>query len=291
MLLSNATLQDAILRLMRGFSIEAMPRETHKAQEWRAILHPGARIYLTRLPKADFAETVAAAKRVYEAGFVPVPHLTARSVETADDLYEHTSALVDAGVDDILLVAGSQPKPLGPFENTMQVLESGVLQRAGVRFVGVAGHPEEHPAVTNAQLDEALEWKNSYARSSGLAMYVVTQFFFEAAPVIAWERRVRERGNRLPIHVGFHGLTNAARLLKYAISCGIGSSIKALGERSNVLKAAAVRSPEHLVVAIARATLDDPASRFASAHFFPLGAFDGTAKWADAVVQQRIRLR
>lgn len=282
MLLGNATLHDATLRLMHDFSIEATPRETRKAGEWGVVLRPGTRIFLTRLPKADFSETVEAAKRVRAAGFIPVPHITVRSVESAKDLYECISALAESGVDDILLIAGSQTAPLGPFDNTMQVLESGVLQETGIRRVGVAGHPEEHPAVSSAKLEAALEWKNAIAPASGFEMYVVTQFFFDSAKVIAWERRTRALGNRLPIHVGFHGMTSTATLLKYAISCGIGSSIKALGTRSGVLKAA-VRSPEPLLFDIARATLEDSASCFASAHFFPLGAFEGTARWAAAL--------
>lgn len=274
-----------VAALMHDFSIEATPRETHHADEWQSLLEPGTRIYIPRLPKASFAETVAAARRLRRAGFRPVPHLAARTIPNERDLCESLSLLTDAGVDDVLVIAGSQSQPAGEFESTMQLLDTGAFEEAGIERIGVAGHPEGHPYVSETDLRHAIDWKNTFAASSGVKMYIVTQFFFDAAPVIAWEKGLRERGNRLPIDVGFHGMTNAASLFKYAVSCGIGASIKALGERADVLRTLAVRSPEDLLIEIAQAKERDPSSLFTSAHFYPLGAFAPTAKWAAELSQ------
>lgn len=283
----DSRLQGALARLVRDFSIEATPRETHHAQEWKAILAAGTRIYIPRLPKGVFTDTLEAAKRIVAAGFKAVPHLTARTIVDRRELYECLTRLIAAGVDEILVVAGSQMHATGEYESTMQLLETGAFQRARIKRIGVAGHPEDHPHVAEADLQRAIDAKNAFAATSGIDMYVVTQFFFDAAPVVAWEQRLRERGNRLPIHVGFHGTTSAASLLRYALSCGVGTSIAALGERANVLKASVDRSPDRLITAIANATLEDPSSLFEKAHFFPFGAFASTARFATELAGSR----
>jgi methylenetetrahydrofolate reductase (NADPH) len=280
---------DGIVAFMRGFSIEALPRETERMTEF-AVLPPRTNVYLTRLPKADFGETVRAARRVREAGFRPVPHVTARTIRDVAELRADLGALALAGVDEILLVAGSQETHAGAFADTLQVLASGEIERAGIARVGVAGHPEGHPTAEEATLDAALAEKNAFARRTGLELYLVTQFFFDETPVIEWERRVRALGNRLPVHVGFHGITGTAGLLKHAIACGIGDSMKVLAKHTNLLQLAMVRTPDRLVSEIVRAISTDAGSLFAHAHFFPLGGFARTANWATAVAANRFTL-
>jgi methylenetetrahydrofolate reductase (NADPH) len=280
---------ERIAGFMHDFSIEVLPRETERPADFASV-PPGTSIYLTRLPKAHFASTVQAAQRVREAGLRAVPHLTARTIRDAADLREQISALAEAGVDEILLVAGSQEPPLGTFADTLQVLATGELERAGIRRIGVAGHPEGHPEAVEAALDGALMEKNAFARRTGLELYLVTQFFFDAAPVVAWERRIRALGNRLPIRVGFHGLTGTAGLMKHALACGVGESIKVLARHTNLLQIALVRSPDRLLVEIVRATSRDENSLFERAHFFPLGGLARTALWASAVAANRFSL-
>ena len=289
--LTPATVKDAIVRLARDFSIEITPREIDALGNLRRYLSPGTSIYLTRLPKLDIAETIRAARVVHEQGFAPVAHLTARSTRDLHELERQVQALEAAGVREVLLIAGSQAEAIGEFDSTMQLLETGIFEQHGIRRIGVAGHPEGHPAVSADVLDATLAQKNALAIQKQLNLYLVTQFFFDAQPVIAWERRIREKGNRLPVYVGFHGLTSAAGLLKYAVACGIGTSIKALSQHANPLALASHRSPERLLVDIASATAEDAASRFARAHFFPLGGFARTAAWANALSEGRFEVR
>ena len=44
-------------------------------------------------------------------------------------------------------------------------------------------------------------------------MYIVTQFCFEAAPVIAWDKRIQAEGNRLPVYIGLPGLASLKALI------------------------------------------------------------------------------
>lgn len=289
---SPATLRTRLQELFANVSFEALPRETasHEAA-WRTV-PAGTRVFLTRLPRADFGDTVEAAKRLRQRGIEPVPHVAARAIESQAGLVDVLARLrCEAAVEDVMLIAGSDPAPAGPFENTLQVLETGALQQAGIRRLGVAGHPEGHPQADAEALDAALAAKNAFARDTGIDVYVVSQFFFAAAPMIAWEKRVRAAGNVLPIHPGLYGVTSIVRLMRYALSCGIGASIEALGQRSTgFLGLASADHPGRLAVALARASLVDPASRLSTFHLFPLGGFEATLRWAAAMREGHFRL-
>ena len=68
--------------------------------------------------------------------------------------------------------------------------------------------------------------ENEFARKEGLDLYIETQFCFEAAPVVAWERRIRASGNDLPIRVGIPGPATIKTLLRFAQISGIGPSMR-----------------------------------------------------------------
>jgi len=285
------TAHEAIEKFLAGFSIEVLPRELHKDEAALRALPAGTKLYLTRLPRATFEDTLKAATAARALGFEPVPHLSARTIRDRAVLHAQLDALAgEAGVRDVLLVAGSQARPAGAFSDTLQLLETGAFERSGIERVGLAGHPEGAPGIDDAVLQTALDRKHAYARETPLEMYLVTQFFFEAAPVIAWERRIRERGNRLPVRAGFHGASGTAGLLKHALACGVGDSIKLLTQHAGVLHLATVHSPARLVAEIAAAAAADPESLLRGAHFFPLGGLARTAAWATAVAAGRFTL-
>ncbi len=273
-----------VRKFTANFSIEALPREVELAPGDLAALPPGTSVYLTRLATASFSDSVRAAKHVRELGFRPVPHISARTLHDERELRENLDALVsEAGVDDVLLIAGSPKQPMGAFAETVPVLETGAFQDFGITHIGLAAHPEGHPDMDDARLQRALDEKNAFAAATGLDLYLITQFFFDAAPVIAWERRIRERGNRLPIRAGLHGVAGAADLFKHALDCGIGSSIGVLAEHKSLFHLALVRAPDRLLEDLARAAAADPESLLTAAHFFPLGALRRTAEYASAL--------
>ena len=94
-------------------------------------------------------------------------------------------------------------------------------------------------------------WKNAFAERTGASLYVVTQFCFEAAPVIAWDKqRIQAEGNRLPVHVGLPGLATLKALIGHARACGVGPSMRFLTRQArNVAKLLAVSAPDRLVTA------------------------------------------
>ena len=269
----------ALRGLLNPFSVEITPRETTKLPPLSDVLAVGTAVYLTFLPRTSWAHTVAAAKWVAEAGMRPVPHLAARAVPDRHALRRMLAELTAVGVDDLLVVAGGVD-PVGEFHESAQILDSGCLEEAGIRRVGVAGHPEGHPDVREDELARALVVKNRIARERGLDMRIVTQFCFAAEPILAWERRMREAGNALPVHVGLAGLTSPTKLLRFGLSCGVGPSLKVLRQQAGgVLRLATtpVYQPEETLLGVAAA---DPACLIRAVHFFPFGALVPTAEWA-----------
>ncbi len=284
-----------IMRLMRGFSVEMTTGELGRAVSLPPGLAQGSRIFIPWVPGNTPAQTVRAAMRVRELGMAPVPHLAARAMADAPALDGLLEALCrDAQVDQILLVAGSRPAPAGEFDCSLQVLQDGFLQRHGIRVVGLAAHPEGNPDIDSAALAQALCAKNAFAAAHANAIHtgLVTQFCFDADPILAWERRARIDGNRLPVEVGLAGLASIATLIQYGRSCGVGASLQVLmgraggqGQSLRLLRLAKRLAPGQIVVAVAQARMAGPACRFTGFHFFPFGALSATVAWAAALAR------
>ena len=270
---------------MRGFSVEQTPAEIARRTAFPASLAAGTRVYLTWIPGAPFARTVAAAARVRELGMTPVPHLSARALQDAAALERLLLELRrEAGVEHLLLIAGSQRRAAGPFADASQLLATGRFEGAPWQSLGFASHPEGSPAIDAAALARALTAKNAHAAATALPHYLMTQFAFEGEPIVAWEREARAAGNRLPVRIGLAGLASLPTLLRYAASCGVGASTRALlREGRRALRVTGAVTPGSIVAAVVRAALADGAMRFQGFHFYPFGSLDRTADWAAAI--------
>ena len=92
---------------------------------------------------------VNAAAAVKRLGFTPVPHISARRLKSQEMLEEYLTALRDIGTSDNVLIIGGDPTvPMGPYEESLAVIESGLLQQYGVKHVSIGGSPlrrPEHP--------------------------------------------------------------------------------------------------------------------------------------------------
>jgi methylenetetrahydrofolate reductase (NADPH) len=282
-----------VQELMSPFSVEITPKEAPSLPPLPEVLAPGTAVYLTLLPHTPWADTVGVARSVAEAGMRPVPHLAARAVPDRRTLRSMLGDLAAVGVSDLLVLAGSLSTPVGEFHEAAQILESGLLEGAGIRRVGIVGHPEGHPDVADDELYRALVAKCRIARERGLDLHIVTQFAFAAEPIVAWERRIRAIGVDVPVHVGLPGLTSPTRLLRFGLRCGVGASLKVLRQQAGgVLKLATshVHHPDATLVGLAAAVAADPESLLRVVHFFPFGALAATAAWASDIRDGRFEL-
>lgn len=272
--------------LLRGFSIEASSGET-AIEAVASHLAPGSDVYLNWLPGDHHHRAVAAAASVRRAGLNPVPHVAARYLTGLTQLQDFLARLSgEAGVVQALVIAGDREQPVGPFEASLQLLETGLFEKYGITRVGVAGYPEGNPRISTRTLAAALEAKLGRATQAGLAPYVVTQFCFEAQPIVAWARALRDSGVTVPIRVGLAGPAGLATLMKFALRCGVGNSIRALSLRGPAIARLLTESgPERVIDELARAASSDPTLGFSGLHFFSFGGVIRTADWARTALQ------
>ena len=290
---SKPSPRQSIIDLLSGFTTETTPGAAAKIADYRVHLRPGATVFITFLPGSSFADTIAVAIRLRREGFNPVPHFAARSVPSRAFLDENLARLTgEAGVDQALLIGGALNHPLGEFSNTMQLLDTGLFDSYGIGRIGIAGHPEGSPDIPDAQIRTALAWKNAFAQRTGASLYIVTQFCFEAAPVIAWDRHIQAEGNRLPVYIGIPGLASLKALIGHAKACGVGPSMRFLTRQArNVTKLLKVTAPDRLVAGLAAYRATDPQCGIRGVHVYPLGGLRKSARWAQAVVDGRFEMR
>ncbi len=272
---------------LRGASIEVMPRTLAKLGDFRALMPAGSRVYIAHLDGTPVADMVATASRLAREGYEPMPHVPARIIPDATTLDEWLRRYAGEGVTSALALAGGVTKPVGAFHSSMQMLETGLFEKHGIRRIHVAGHPEGNadidPDGGTTRADAALLRKQDYAARTGAEMAIVTQFAFDARPVIAWSDRLRAEGISLPIHVGIAGPARLQTLIKYAIACGVGPSLTVLQNRArDFTKLLRPLTPDDVLQALATHKAAHPESLIAQAHFFPLGGIRASADWLAA---------
>lgn len=278
-------MKQQIIDFMAGFSIETTPGSALKIPDYRDYLRQGATVSVTFLPGSDVADTVATTKRLKEEGFNPAPHFAARSIPSKADLEDYLKRLQgEVGVTDVVALGGAVDRPLGAFDSSMQLLETGLFDAYGIKRIGLAGHPEGSPDISDVALAEALTWKNAFADRSDADFYLCTQFCFDAAPIIAWDQAIRAAGNTLPIHIGVPGLATLKTLINHAKACGIGPSMRILTRQARkVTQLLNVKAPDKLILDLAAYWANDPGCGVRQVHMYPLGGLRRSAKWAYAV--------
>lgn len=287
---------DALAALMEGFSIEVMPRTAAKIEDFRAILPPGTRVYLAHIDGTDFAEMLAAARRLRGEGFAVMPHIPARGLASREELDARLGAYADLGIEEALVIAGGIDTPRGPFSEAMQILRTGLFDARGFRRLHVAGHPEGNrdidPEGGEAVCMAALRAKNDFRRETDAEMAIATQFCFEAAPVIAWAARLREAGITLPVHIGVAGPAKLQTMIRFAMTCGVGPSLRVLQRRATDLTRLMLPfEPTEFLLDLAAHKAAHPDFAVERVHFFPLGGITATTDYTGARTAPAARAR
>jgi len=269
-----------------GASLELSSRDPVEINACADLLEPGTAVYISMPPGQTYHGIVALATRLKRAGLRPVPHVAARRIASRDALDEYLARVAgEAGVDSALVIAGDSDRTSGPFESSLRLLETGLFQRHGIAHVGVAGYPEGHPKIAETALATALAAKKVLARRASLDLQIVTQFCFESEPILVWATKMIE--HELPVRIGLSGPASLPRLLRFAMLCGIGNSVRALKARPQAITCLLVEAgPEVVVRDIAR----PGGAPIAGVHFFCFGGLMRTARWLRAVREGRFEL-
>jgi methylenetetrahydrofolate reductase (NADPH) len=272
----------AIAALARDASVEMTWHSARDVEACRKFLRTGARVYVSFIPGQSWADTILACSAVRAAGLEPVPHVPAREVHDKAALEKLIGQLVvHAKVRRLLIIAGDRAAPVGEFAQSLDVMRSGVLEHHAIREISVAGHPEGHPRIDGANLRRAEREKIEWAARAGIDLTFLTQFFFEAEPFLAWAGGIRAMDSHVKIAAGLAGPARLSTLFKYAIRCGAGASIRALGARpASFAGLVTERGPERVARAIAQANLEG-AGPFGM-HLYSFGGLEKTCAWIDA---------
>jgi methylenetetrahydrofolate reductase (NADPH) len=270
-----------IARLAHECSIEMNVQDARELRRARALLPAGKKVYVSHLPKQTWQQTLDACREVREVGFDPVPHVPVRLLDSQRILDGFLQDARGAEVAEILLIAGDYPQARGPYSSAVEVLRTGKLGEFGFRRVSMAGHPEGHPKVPLAEIRRAEREKAELAQAAGLQVTLLTQFFFEAPPFLEWAAGLRAEGVGARLVAGLSGPASIATLFRYAVRCGVGPSIRALGARpASLVKLIGDHGPEKLMRSLADASR---AELYDGLHLFTFGGFLRTCEWLKRV--------
>jgi len=248
-------------------------------------LPKGTRVYIAHIEGTPIEDMVATAKRIANEGYDVMPHFPARIIKDAATLENWIAQYQgEAGVEQALLLAGGVTNPHGDFDSSMRLLETGLFDKAGFKRLHVAGHPEGNkdidPDGSMKNVDAALQWKQNFSETTDAEMALATQFAFDADPIIKWANDLQAAGIKLPIHIGIAGPAKLQTLIKFAIACGVGPSLKVLQKRAmDVSKLLLPYEPTQVLSELAEHKAANPDFNITHVHFFPLGGIKTNAVW------------
>ena len=184
-------------------------------------------IYITMLPGGDYKETAQQAINLVKKGYNPIPHFPARSIENDNQLKDYVDMCKDGGVKQVLVIGGGR-EPAGKFDSSYQLLETGYFEKMKI---GIAGHPEGSPDISDEVLEKAMIDKKPYAD------YIVTQWLMQSEPIIEFISK-----QTVPVHVGITGPMKISSLIKFANIVGAKNSINFI--KSNFSRAIDLLKPK-----------------------------------------------
>lgn len=262
-------------------SIELSPKQARENSDLREHIPGGTRVYITDIGTDSEDAMVAAVRSVSDQGFRATPHVPARRFTSADDLERRLKRYTgEAGAQAILAIAGEADRTMGPFDATIDVLNSGYVEKAGIREVAVAGHPEGNPNIGTSDVNQPLFAKQTWAKDNDIDMWIATQFGFDADIFIKWADGLPYSGITLPVHIGLAGPAKITTLLKYAAMCGVGNSLNFLRKRGGALASLALSyDPDTMAQPIEDHAMAASMSPIAGFHFFPFGGYKKTGQW------------
>ena len=262
-----------------GYSLEMTAKDIASLTEAAPLIAPGTPVAVTFLPGEEAGARVEAAKAVRALGFEPMPHFSARRILSRDAFEAYLEAVVrEAGVRRCFVIAGDPPQPEGPFEDSSALIGTGAFERSGVQAIGIGGHPEGHPNMSEQQCWDVLQSKCADIERRGMAPLIVTQFAFDSDRLLEWLKRLRARGLDAPVRLGVPGPAGIKTLLRFASRCGVGASAAVMAKYglsiTNLLGSA---GPDKLVDALGAGLR--PEHGKVRLHFYPFGGMKRTVEW------------
>jgi methylenetetrahydrofolate reductase (NADPH) len=281
---SASTASTGFMTRLPDYSAEVTTPDRAVLDRAARLMPKDARVYVAALPNDTADRQIQVCSEVRDLGLIPVPHIVARNIENPNALdYMLQRLSQEAGVDRALILGGDRDVPAGDYDSSLQIIESGLLQKHGIDKIAIACYPEGHPRIPNDILDKARADKVAAARAAGLELILISQVCFESLPIIEMIRRIRAEGVTERIRVGVAGPARHTTLIKYAMICGVGPSLRALKERQSFAKNMLLgETPERLILELENAVDAEPTLNIWGIHFFTFASLKSTIDWIDA---------
>lgn len=246
------------------------------------VLEPNSYVAVTCSPSKGVDVTLDLSERLANKGFKVVPHLAAKMVRNKSHLHEIIARLNDLPIISIFVPGGDAEAPLGDYSTALDLLRDIAETDHKFTEIGVAAHPEGHPAVATDVLTGELR------RKQEIANYLVTQMCFDADAVVSWLRSIREQGVSLPAWLGIPGVVDRASLLQTSMRIGVGDSLRYL-KRNPRLAARLMWSneyrPDGLLSELAP-YLADPAYDIRGHHVYCFNQVEKTEQWRHKFLEE-----
>jgi methylenetetrahydrofolate reductase (NADH) len=284
----KTSIHEEIREFINNFSIEVTPKECSKISSFKDLLPDNTSIYVTDIKGSNIQSRITVAKQIRMNGMNPVPHIAARGIRNTTEFEEILKQFkYEADVQQVLIIGGGYEEIAGNFDCSMDLVRTNLLDYYGIKQIGFAGHPEGNVDIDDRKLHNALREKYLFASSKNdFDIHLVTQFFFDVSPVISWDKYLSSKNINLPVHIGLHGVVSIINLIKHAKFCGVGNSIELLiKQKNNLLKLGVAKTPDKLLYGLAKHRMSNQNSLIEKCHFFPLGGFIETARWATNIVE------
>lgn len=262
-------------------SIEVSPKHILEKDEYIGLFPKGTLTYVTDIGTHSQEDLARVARKLVDAGYRPVQHIGARRLESAESFEAHVKRLTqEGGLDQVLIIAGEADRQKGPYSSSLEVLQTGILDKYGIKGIAIAGHPEGNPSAPEGEVYNILREKAEFQSQTDAAMRIVTQFGFDGDAFSNWAWHVKSVGINLPIHLGVAGPAKITTLLKFAAMSGVGNSMKFLKKRAGALTALATsHSPEAVVEPIETFWQENSDGPIAQMHVFPFGGLKKSSEW------------
>ena len=284
--------RDRIVDMAGEASFEVSARDRQGIDAAVSLLAPGTMVSVTWLPQDDDDARVEAARRLREAGLEPVPHIAARMIGSEAHLQRLLGRLCDeGGVRQLLVISGDVKQATGPFGGSAALIDSPTFGHPDLRRIWLGGYPEGHPKVDGLSLNATLDAKIAAILDRQMAPGVITQFCFAADPILSWMRGFRARHGEVPVRIGLAGPASIRTLLRFAMICGVGTSVKAIVSRgASIARLLSEAAPDPIIRDLA-ATSEFASLQPMGLHLFPFGGLERTAQWMGAIAGGSFHLR
>jgi methylenetetrahydrofolate reductase (NADPH) len=264
---------EVLAHTVREAYMEVFPTDTIESR--LDSLEEGSYVAVTCSPTKGVDVTLDMSERLALRGFKVVPHVAAKMVRNKQHLQEIIARLNDLPIISIFVPGGDAETPLGDYDTAYSLLRDIAEFDHKFTEIGVAAHPEGHPAVSTEALTKELLRKQEYAN------YLVTQMCFDAAAVAEWLRSIREQGVTLPAWLGLPGVADRTALIKTSLRIGVGDSLRYLKRNPGIAAKLMLTSeyrPDDLLFDLTP-FVADPAYDIVGYHIYCFNQVEETEHW------------